>query len=890
MNTIADGVSFDASVNSTGLTNLNVIAAGGTNNFTVGSDVAVSLAKTAIDQGATGAADINVVYSATATTASLTLNAVTSAGVDSSLGITGAKLTELDIVTTTAASVIQELEIGDNDAANSAKIATLVITGDQDLTITEGVDLLTSVANTITSTGLSGALNLGTGITALAAKQDLTFKAGNGVNTVTFADVDVDASITATFGSGKDVITLSNATGSVSIDTGAGNDTLTISELGSTFDTTDKETASFSLGLGDDTLVIATVLTQNNLDTGVTLAGGDGTDTLKINNAEYLALFNATSDVTVSGFEKLNAFDAGTYTLSKVSGLTSLDLSGAAAYTIAGMTATQANAVTVLADTTSESFALTDSSGTSDVLGITYAHATANTAITDAVTAAGFETVNVTNSNGTGTLGLSFGASASVTTLSLAGAGTGAATVDTANLSGLTSFTAANAKGTVALTTAATQVGTFTLSAQNDTVALTANTGAATFSLGDGNDKLTGLQADISALTSLDGGAGNDTLVISDTVASAATLTIADGTFANTSSFKTVDLSGSLGSIVWTLGGYANALAAANSGTLYITGTTTLGTADADGYTLNSASLALANGINLTLADTAKDATKTAAISVTTNAAADTLSITESKAASVATITVSAGNGANSVTTSHAGTGATSVTTGTGVDTISVTSAATAAGNVAIISGAGADTITVVNAATAGAAAVNVVTAGTGADSITITGATGNKAAKSVNSIVIAEGDSLTTTTGYDTVTGFYVGAADTRLSDTINFAGNSAVQGNATLDGTNFNTIKSSVVASGVVTFDDADTFAAAVVVNASNLADVLGYIDANYTTAQNVVAFAYDSDASGTADATFVYQVGTTTDSLVLLAGVTGVTSITTTAVVTANTLNVA
>lgn len=876
LNTIADSVNVDASA-IVGLTKLAVIASAGTNNFTVGAGASVSLAGTTIDAGGNGDADINVVFDAAATTATLTLNAIASATANSSLGVTGAKLTTLNIATTGAASTVQELEIGGNAAAKSSNIATLVVTGDKKLTITEGVDLLTAVANTIDTTGLTGDLDLGSGVAALDAKQDLTFKGGNGVNTVTFVDVDVDASVTATFGSGKDAITLTDATGSVSINTGAGDDTLTISELDSKFNATDKETASFDLGAGDDTLVIATALTAANLASGVTLAGGDGTDTLKIYNAEYVKLFDATTDVAVTSIETLNAVDAGTYDVSKVASLTGVTLSGAVAYTLTNLTAAQAQNITFTNDPTTgtaESVALKDATGKADILTLTYAHATADTAIVnDTLTVTGFETVNLVNNNTKGAVTTAFAAGANATALNLTGTGTATNTVNTTNLTALKTFDASGAAGVVALTTAASQAGTFTLSGYADTVALTASTGAATFALGAGKDTLTGAQADIAAAT-INGGADSDTLVVSDDATTTATLTIADSTFANVTGVEVLDVgSKNIGATAWTLGGYANAIATANAGVLTATATTTGGTDDADGYTLDATGLSVTNAINFTLKDTAVAAGKAAALKVTSGAGADTISVTETLANSKATITIDAGAGDNTVTTSSV-IGANKVTTGAGNDTITVTSTeGVAASSVVISAGAGADTISVTTKLAAGADSAVSITAGTGADTITISGvATGVAAAKNYVNVITKEGD--TTATAYDTITGYYLGAGSTRKADLLSFddaAATVAVASNATTDGTNVNTIMSHKIASGVVTFDDVNSYAAALTVTSSNLQDVLTYLGTN-TTAGDAVAFTYDAAADGTVDGTFVYANGTTTDMVVYLVGVTG------------------
>ena len=71
------------------------------------------------------------------------------------------------------------------------------------------------------------------------------------------------------------------------------------------------------------------------------------------------------------------------------------------------------------------------------------------------------------------------------------------------------------------------------------------------------------------------------------------------------------------------------------------------------------------------------------------------------------------------------------------------------------------------------------------------------------------------------------------------------------------------------IASFDDAATFASAVVINSANLANVIGYLVAN-TATLDAIAFLYDSDNNGLTDGTMVYS-NQTIDSLVFLAGVT-------------------
>lgn len=877
LNTIADSVNFNAS-NATGLTSLNVISAGGTNTFTVGSGVAVSIANTAIDAGADGAADVAVVYDANATSATLTLNKVSSAGADSALGITGAKLTTLNVATTGAASTVQELEIGANAAGNSSKIDTLVITGDQDLTITEGVALAknaTAGTSTITSTGLTGALNLGaagTGGVTVAAGAALTVNAGNGVNTVVFNDVDVDGSITATFGSGKDVITLTDATGSVSINTGDGADKVTVSELDSKYNSTDKETASINLGAGDDTLTIANALTAANLASGVTLAGGDGTDTLNIDNDEYLTLFdNSTADVTVSGFEKLalQNGDSGTFDLSKVSGgtMTTVVL-GEGVNTGGALVVSNAAAGLTLdwalkdANTTAGGaidVSLKDASGSADAVTLNVTLTDNNDAV-DSLVIADFEVKKDSNSKAVETLNIAVDGTLTATTAAtVKTAASQYAQITSLDLSGGVTTVNISGDGSTKINGYANASTLVTVNAANSSGANNLSVAAGTtFIGGTGDDTFTGTQAQFAALTSLTGGTGTDTVAITNTAVTTATLTIDDKAFKNVAAAEAISFTGAnAGDFSWTLGGYANTFATNNSGVIKATATALVAGDAGDDITVDASGLSGTNAINLTLKDTAADATDAIAITITGSAGGDTLKIEEAKAASAAVISVDGG---------------------AGNDTITVTVTATHAGTVTIAGGAGDDTIT-------GSAIADTITGGAGADKITsgegadsVTGGTGadqiilTETTAAQDTVVIAAGDS--NVDARDTVTSFAAIAGGT--ADKLDLVGAATIQANGTTDGSDYNTIKSHTVASGVITFDDENTFATALTVNSTNLSDVLNYLAANITGAGATVGFAYDSNSDGTNDATLIFQNNAGGDILVELVGVTGITAV--------------
>ena len=184
--------------------------------------------------------------------------------------------------------------------------------------------------------------------------------------------------------------------------------------------------------------------------------------------------------------------------------------------------------------------------------------------------------------------------------------------------------------------------------------------------------------------------------------------------------------------------------------------------------------------------------------------------------------------------------------------------------------GAGNDAVTVAFSTIAdvtGNEAVEI-NLGTGADTASLTKVNSSQTL-GIAEFTVADGDSLIG--GRDVITGFAIGDG-TLFADSIKFTGASIV-GNAVLDGTNSGTIKSSTVATGLITFDDIDTFGTALIVNAANLADVTGYLTANFTTAGQSVIFQYDSTNDAAVDSSMVFHAGVgTADSLVELSGTIG------------------
>ena len=341
-----------------------------------------------------------------------------------------------------------------------------------------------------------------------------------------------------------------------------------------------------------------------------------------------------------------------------------------------------------------------------------------------------------------------------------------------------------------------------------------------------GNDSITTtvalLAADGVTDGTINGGDDTDTLTISDT-----TVTLTDNHFTKLSNMETLALASTVGDAVVTTGGAFNA-------------------AFAGGATITTGVLALT-----------KDAT--------INAGLATVDLT---------VTVDLTTAIGTAVENNA------VTTGSGADTVNINGDASyvgvagATGTIVVSTRAGDDTINV----TTGQLLANTtseaitVTAGTGADTIVMSTTRNGAGATAKATYIVADGDSLEASR--DKITGF-------ELGDGVNFADildfDTAAVGTLGTS-TDYGVIKSHSITTGVALFDDAASYAAELIINSSNLSDVLGYLEAN-TAANDVVAFAYDSNGDGGNDATMVWH-NDTNNSLVELVGLTGATSVATTA----------
>jgi len=390
------------------------------------------------------------------------------------------------------------------NAAGSTGAVTVNTTDDNDLTVTGGAGLLT-VNNTADGTGASNDDNISVTVTAGAGGVDATIQAGDNaatataINTVTFtgsaaADtVDISlvvnpTNITATTADESKSV---NAT----INTGAGNDTITI----------DAAVVAVDAGVGDDTIVIADA---SDLTADDSVDFGDGIDTLSISSLESADFDGLAAAVLakVTGYEKVSISDAY--------GAAALDLTKTEAnYLIATTgvsdgdgTANEDMAVTV-ADAATVEFTDSATATQDDVLAITVKDAAAAGATANSLNI-------VLNTDDLVTANITVKASvASVETVNITTATTDEDTttkdyiLDLSTSSGITTV---NIDGGEDLQFKA-EASTSTVNGEDATGALTitqeAGAGAMLIKGGSGADDITAIGADV-----IYGNGGNDTI------------------------------------------------------------------------------------------------------------------------------------------------------------------------------------------------------------------------------------------------------------------------------------------------------------------------------------------------------------------------------------------
>jgi hypothetical protein len=698
-------------------------------------------------------------------------------------------------------------------------------------------------AVTLTGTGLlsqtinsTGAANVTGAFTGATSATSTTINATTGLTTG--AVTNLGATVTVTGAGAVDLSTTALEAGVTTFNASTNTGGVTVA-LGSAV------TQTVTGSAGNDVITSGAVLTTGSVNAGA------GTGDVLVIGANVTHVNTTALAAKYTNFETLRM--SGTLDMALISGITAVQVINAS--TLTNMSAAQAAAVQIRANNIAgtgdnQVFNLAVQGGTADVLTITAGTGTTTAAATDIGTlnVTGFETLNIVANPGS-TSATGAGATARDT---LVGALTGA-TLKNINLTG-SSVNMSNIATTVAVTIdgsglvgdgASTPVGltvagsavvgsTITGSAVRDVFTIGAEGSA--YNGGLGNDGFTTtvalLVADGTNDGTINGGGGTDTLTVSDTTG----VTLTDNHFTKLSNMETLALTATgADNVSVTLGGTFNA--------------------------------AFANGATITTGKIA---------------AGQDVAFVGGLASVGVTLTIDADLMVGIATETH------NIVTGSGNDTVNFVGDGTyvgvaggAQGTIVISTGAGADTISVTTGISAGITNTTgqflTITGGTGADTITLSGVNGTVVAVATALINVASGDSGVTVGTWDRITGFGLGGEATNtIADRLEFAGTGAV--NALATSTDFGTILSHAYSNGVVTFDTAATFASAKVVNASNLADVVGYLAANTATA-DAVAFLFDSNSDGVNDSSLVYS-NQAADVLVELVGTTvlGVSATTT------------
>jgi len=693
---------------------------------------------------------------------------------------------------------------------------------------TDITDTGSATSATINSTG--AALNTSAG--TINVVDVVALASGN--NTLTSLTINATSGIT--FGTSSAAAITGMAADSAITITGAGD--VTLATVDADVDTIDASAATGAIslttpssntatvtttGTGDDTITAGTNLTSSSAGS---IDAGAGTDKLVLST--NVAYADTTGEAAkYSNFETVS-FN-GTLDVSLLgTGITAVELSGATNSAL-NLNATQAAAITTTADTGASTIALSSGSGSSDSVSINLGNGKGAAFDTTTITLNTFETINFTSNPKAGNADLAATIAAITadvaTTINLNSNNKGTIKITNAAVTKAATYDASGMSG--ALTIAGNLVAGSTVTGGPKADVFTLGTVGSTYNGGAGADNYTATALTIiensSVFNTLDGGAGTDTLTLSGDSAVA----FVDTNFSKMSNLEiiTVDSTGTNGAVTFTTGGFF------------------------DSKFSDSATVNLYNGAGNASQITFAGSTYTGDVTV------------------------------NIVSTSVGGATASdiSVTTGSGADTVTVTAASfksdtSTGGAITIDTGAGADTITLtLPTVLATSQGLFSIDPGAGADTVTISRGSRATTDDSATIYVVADGDSVLG--GRDKVTGFVAGDG-TDFCDTLDFGTATVATTSTGTNGTDSGSIKSHAVAEGIITFDDVDAYASAITVDTNNLSDVLAYVATNISTAGHTVAFSYDSNNDATNDATIVFNQGTS-DSIVELVGLTGVTA---------------
>lgn len=663
-------------------------------------------------------------------------------------------------------------------------VTTLNINAATSLTATAGVT--GSALTTITASGAGTTVNLGTLASTVTSVNASGMTAGGVTATLT--------GNTKTFvgGAGVDTITTGATTASGAlIDGGAGSGDILV--LAATNDVTTAAKAAQYVNFE---------VLRN------TYSYGSASNTSYARNVD-MSLFSNYTAVQANAGTHRNAGD----TADVVDGAGFIN-----------MTATQAAAVTNRSNNSGATFALTNATGSTDVLTVTLNNATPTTgAISSAslkeVTVNGFETMNVVSSSGNSTSynELTFKSS-------------GAADLKALNLSGVApiALTTTNLVQSIAIDgsqlTYAPTTGNYNLTVAGDLVKGSSVTGSATADNITTTSAITGSTGDFVTYTL---GGGNDAI--------ASTVTAINNTSAAKGSVKIAGGDG--------------------------TDTLTLKDAEADGITMVDNSFQYLTGIEKIVygSTTAED---NGAMSITTGgffntnfASAVTLTLGSANNSQANTVNLSSytGNATVSLDATAATTNAQTLYTGSGNDTVTLLVGGETAGSTVNL-GAGNDSLAM-TVKTSSVSTSHSINGGAGQDSIVLTGATAQATNTSVT-IVVNSGQS--TTSAYDSVSGVALDVnSSSKFGTLFDFDGSATVMGDVSatpsvISGVNY------AVTNGLMSFSGtgATTLTLAQKIQIAVAADVV---------ANKTVAFLDGADS-------YIYHMGVTTSDVADLVKLVG------------------
>jgi len=805
-----------------GIDTLNLVVDGGLDGAAVPPVTAASISGIEI-------VNLRNVGAEVAATDNLTLNADNYPGITaihSDRSSSGSTLSVTNLATGATIGMKGNGVVSNGDVVFAYKTATTPI----NIAISDGtksaVTATATLAAQITNTA-SGATTATIKSTGAANTVDLITLSGNASITAITIDATTDLTLGGAVAGNAQVGIVNSALSSATLTvTGAG--VVDIETMGAALTTVN---ASANTG-GLKTVMSATATakvtgsaTANNtvttgsvLTTGFAAAGAGTGDRLILADATHLTSVTASK---YTGFEVLRNDGATDFDVTVLAGATSLEVGGANAG-LTGMTAAQAASIRVLASNGTNTFALGNALGTSDVIGFTLQNETAAAVATaidlTALTITGIETLNVISSagvkastSGTGN-DLGFAAAANLTAINVSGEYD--LTITNTNISKAVTITSTQTGTAKLFTTGALAIGSKVQgSGGADSFTITTNEGS-TFLGGAGNDTFVIVQsvllADGTTDTVINGEAGTaDVLNVTDAAAN-----LNDAHFTNVTGMESLTLVGTT-SIALTTGG------SFKSG--FVDGVTvTAGAAIVGASSLNFG--LYDKPVNLLLdADAAgAGATEADVLSVTGGSAADTLTV----------LTIFEGHATTDQSIAING--------GAGNDIISLTVAATLLAN-------------------ASATSLQKITGGLGADNITVSTHINHADATTGITFSFAGGDS--TVTAFDSVTGYRLGdltGAISKAADTLDFATANLLAYNATTaTGYASSELTVAVSATGVVTF--AGTSAASLSV-AQKLAAVQSVV---VTATGNTAMFVDGAD-------TYVFNNLTAGDSVVRLVGV--------------------